>query len=95
MKYIIITLSVIIIVLAIVCRFLFSQVNSLKEDNAVLQLKNENLTASINNYNESQRKASETITKIQEKIKYVEKDCNCYNMSIDSEIVDWVRGSKR
>ncbi|MBQ9737903.1 MAG: hypothetical protein IJV75_00100 [Alphaproteobacteria bacterium] len=95
MKYIILILSVIVIILAVGCRFLFSEVTSLKEDNAALRLKNEGLTASINDFNDSQKTASQTITKIQEKIKYVEKDCNCYYMPIDDNIVEWVRGSKK
>lgn len=94
MKYIVIILVALVVFLGVGCRFLFSEVNTLKENNAVLRAENNALTASINDYNESQKTASETIAKIQKEMKNVKTDCNCYDVPVDDAIIDWVRGTK-
>lgn len=92
MKYVVIILVALVVILGVGCRFLFLEVNTLKENNAVLRAENNALTASINDYNESQKVASETIAKIQKEMKDAN---NCYNMPIDDSIIDWVRGDKK
>ena len=89
MNRILITL---VVILTVACCFLFSRVNTLSEDNATLRAKNNALTASINDYNESQKVASETIAKIQKEMKDAN---NCYNMPIDDVIINWVRGETK
>lgn len=85
-------LIALVVFLGVACCFLFSRVNTLSEDNATLRAENDGLTASINKYNESQKTASETIAKIQKEM----KDANdCYNMPVDSSIIDWVRGERK
>ena len=49
----------------------------------------DSLKNSITAYNKAQTESVKTITKIQEKIKYVKKDC--YHTDINSDIIDWVR----
>ena len=92
MKYIITTLLVIVFFLAVVSRFLFSEVSRLKEDNAILRQNNEGLITSVKEYNNGKMEASKTIIKIQEKIKYIKTDCDCYNMPIPDDILQYVRG---
>ncbi len=89
MNRILITL---VVILTVACCFLFSMVNTLSEDNATLRAENNALTASINDYNESQKVASETIAKIQKEMKDAN---NCYNMPVDDAIIDWVRGERK
>lgn len=88
-------LVTLVVILAIACCFLYSSVNTLSEDNATLRAENDGLTASINDYNESQKVASDTIAKIQKEMKNVKTDCNCYDVPVDDAIVDWVRGTKK
>lgn len=95
MKYIIITLIAIVFILGVACRFLFNEVSNLKEDNAALHLKNTGLITSIKEFNNAQNTATKTITKIQEKIKYVKSDCNCYELPVDDSIIEFVRGSRK
>lgn len=85
-------LIALVVILGVACCFLFSMVNTLSEDNATLRVENDGLTASINDYNESQKVASETIAKIQKEMKDAN---NCYNMPIDDSIIDWVRGETK
>lgn len=85
-------LIALVVILTVACCCLFSMVNTLSEDNATLRVENDGLTASINDYNESQKLASETITKIQKEMKNAN---NCYNMPVDDAIIDWVRGDKK
>jgi uncharacterized protein YoxC len=49
----------------------------------------DSLKNSIAAYNKAQTQSVKTITKIQEKIKYVKEDC--YHTDINSGIIDWVR----
>lgn len=92
MKYII---GTILVVLAILCKFLFDQNSNLKDRNKELLLKNDSLITSIKEFNNAQVVAGNTITKIQEKVKYIKSDCNCYNLPIDDSIVKWVRGTEK
>ena len=92
MKYVVITLSAISIILFIVCRFLFSEVGKLKEDNATLKLNNEGLITKVKEYNNGKMEASKTIVKIQEKIKYIKTDCDCYGINIPDDILQLARG---
>ena len=48
------------------------------------------LQQTIANANKADQEAVKTITKIQEKIKYVKEDC--YHVDINSDIIDRVRG---
>lgn len=48
------------------------------------------LQQTVANANKAEEKSAKTITKIQEKIKYVKEDC--YNLDINSDIIDRVRG---
>lgn len=48
------------------------------------------LQQTIANTNKADEQAVKTITKIQEKIKYVKEDC--YHIDINSDIIDRVRG---
>ena len=92
MKYVVITLSAISIILFIVCRFLFSEVGKLKEDNATLKLNNEGLITKVKEYNNGKMEASKTIVKIQEKVKYIKTDCDCYGINISDDILSLARG---
>lgn len=92
MKYVI---GTVLVVLAILCKFLFDQNSNLKDRNKELLLKNDNLITSIKEFNNAQVVAGNTITKIQEKVKYIKSDCNCYNLPIDDSIVKWVRGTEK
>lgn len=49
----------------------------------------DSLKNSITAYNKAQTESVKTITKIQEKIKYVKEDC--YHTDINPDIIDWVR----
>lgn len=57
-----------------------------------LQMKKDykELQQAIANANKADQEAVKTITKIQEKIKYVKEDC--YHVDINSDIIDRVRG---
>ena len=92
MKYVVITLSVISIVLFMVCRFLFSEIGKLKEDNTTLRLNNEGLVTTIKEHNNGKMEASKTIVKIQEKIKYIKNDCDCYGDNLPDDILPLARG---
>lgn len=92
MKYIILALVVISVILGVTCRFLFSEVSNLKEDNTALRLNNTGLITIIKDYNNGKMEASKTIVKIQEKIKYIKTDCDCYNMPIPDDILPLIRG---
>ena len=92
MKYVLITMTVLILSLGVACRFLYSEITDLKEENTELQVRNDGLTESIRSYNNAQNVASKTITKIQEKVKLVKTECDCYNRDIDDSILKWVRG---
>ena len=92
MKYIIVTLVVIGVILGVACRFLFNEVTNLKEDNTALRLNNTGLITIIKDYNNGKMEASKTIVKIQEKIKYIKTDCDCYNMPIPDDILPLIRG---
>lgn len=48
------------------------------------------LQQTVANANKAEEKSAKTITKIQEKIKYVKEDC--YHLDINSDIIDRVRG---
>lgn len=48
----------------------------------------DSLKDSIAAYNKAQTESVKTITKIQEKIKYVKEDC--YHTDINPDIIDWV-----
>lgn len=50
------------------------------------------LQQTIANANKADKEAVKTITKIQEKIKYVKEDC--YHVDINSDIIDRVRGKQ-
>ena len=92
MKYIILALVTIAVILGVVCRFLFNEVNNLKEDNATLRLNNEGLVTTIKEHNNGKMEASKTIIKIQEKIKYIKNDCDCYGINLPDDIVSLARG---
>ena len=92
MKYIIIILAVFSVISTIACRFLFSEVSSLREDNTALRLNNEGLIITVKDYNNGKMEASKTIVKIQEKIKYIKTDCDCYNTPIPVDLLPLYRG---
>ena len=92
MKYIILTLTLLVVFLGIVCRFLFSENSSLREDNAVLKTNINGLVTEVKDFNNGKMEASKTIVKIQEKIKYIKTDCDCYNMPIPDDILPLIRG---
>lgn len=92
MKYIIIILAVISVILGVACRFLFNEVTNLKEDNTALRLNNEGLITVVKDYNNGKLEASKTIVKIQEKIKYIKTDCDCYNTPIPVDLLPLIRG---
>ena len=92
MKYIILALVVISVILGVACRFLFNEVTNLKEDNTALRLNNTGLITIIKDYNNGKMEASKTIVKIQEKIKYVEVDCDCYSINLVDDILPLARG---
>lgn len=48
------------------------------------------LQQTVANANKAEEKSAKTITKIQEKIKYVKEDC--YHLDINPDIIDRVRG---
>lgn len=93
MKYIILTLTLLVVFLGVVCRFLFSEINDLREDNATLRLNNDSLIANVKDFNNGKMEASKTIVKIEEKIKYVKTDCDCYNINLIDDILPLARGN--
>lgn len=92
MKYLILTLTLLVVFLFIVCRFLFSENSGLREDNATLRLNNEGLITTVKDYNNGKMEASKTIVKIEEKIKYVKTNCDCYNINLIDDILPLARG---
>lgn len=92
MKYLILTLTLLVVFLIVVCRFLFSENNELREDNAVLKTNINGLVSEVKDYNNGKMEASKTIVKIQEKIKYVKADCDCYNINLADNILSLARG---
>lgn len=92
MKYIIIILTVYCVISTVACRFLFSEVSNLKEDNTTLRLNNQGLVTTVKEYNDGKMEASKTIIKIQEKIKYIKTDCDCYGVNLPDDIVSLARG---
>lgn len=48
------------------------------------------LQQTVANANKAEEKSAKTITKIQEKVKYVKEDC--YHLDITPDIIDRVRG---
>lgn len=77
------TLYIAVISLAIALGVSLKTVFEMKKDYKELQ-------QTIANANKAENKAVKTITKIQEKIKYVKEDC--YHIDINSDIIDRVRG---
>jgi len=77
------TLYIAVISLAIALGVSLKTVFEMKKDYKELQ-------QTIANTNKAENKAVKTITKIQEKIKYVKEDC--YHIDINSDIIDRVRG---
>jgi len=80
-------------ILFICCLFFLSKLIESKQQ--IKSLKNEitSLQLTLKGYNESQVVATKTITKIQEKIKYVKEDC--YNKPINDSIIEFVRNRKK
>lgn len=77
------TLYIAVISLAIALGVSLKTVFDMKKDYKELQ-------QTVANANKAENKAVKTITKIQEKIKYVKEDC--YHTDINSDIIDRVRG---
>lgn len=77
------TLYITVISLAIALGVSLKTVFEMKKDYKELQ-------QTIANTNKAENKAIKTITKVQEKIKYVKEDC--YHTGINSDIIDRVRG---
>lgn len=78
-----ITLYIAVIGLAIAVGVLLKSNLEMKKDYRELQ-------QTVANANKAEEKSAKTITKIQEKIKYVKEDC--YHLDINSDIIDRVRG---
>lgn len=72
-----------ILVLAITVGVLF-------KSNLEMRKSNKELQQTIARANKADQKAVKTITKIQEKIKYVKEDC--YHTAINPDIIDGVHG---
>lgn len=77
------TLYIAVIVLAAALGVSLKTVFEIKKDYKELQ-------QTVANANKADQEAVKTITKIQEKIKYVKEDC--YHVDINSDIIDRVRG---
>ena len=73
---------ILILGLAIAVGVLFKSNLEMKKDYKELQ-------QTVANANKADQEAVKTITKIQEKIKYVKEDC--YHVNINSDIIDRVR----
>lgn len=76
-------LYIAVIALAIAVGVLLKSNLEMKKDYKELQ-------QTIANANKADQEAVKTITKIQEKMKYVKEDC--YHIDINSDIIDRVRG---
>ena len=74
-----------ILVLAITVGVLF-------KSNLELRKSNKELQQTVAKANKADQKAVKTITKIQEKIKYVKEDCDCFHRNIPEEILKDIRG---
>lgn len=64
----------------------------MQEKNVRLEAQKKALEENIDAYNKAKNKASNTINKVMERIKYVKEPCDCYNARIDDSIIDLVRG---
>lgn len=87
-----ITISI-ICVLFIFCLLFLSCWIKAKQKINLLKQEIGSLQKTITDFNKSQDVATETIIKIQEKIKYVKEDC--YNKPISNDIIKLVRGEKK
>lgn len=71
---------------------LYSLYNGEKNKRIALEIEKSSIIEEREKYNEAQVRASNTIQKIQEKIKYVKNPCDCYHLPIPADVLDWVRG---
>ncbi len=60
-----------------------------------IESENNSLISQIEEFNNAEIRANNTIQKIQEKIKYVKEPCDCFNSDIPYDLLDWVRGNKK
>lgn len=67
-------------------------VGVLFKSNLELRKSNKELQQTVAKANKADQKAVKTITKIQEKIKYVKEDCDCFHRNIPEEILKDIRG---
>lgn len=67
-------------------------VGVLLKSNLELRKNNKELQQTVAKANKADQKAVKTITKIQEKIKYVKEDCDCFHRNIPEEILKDIRG---
>lgn len=91
MKYIIL----ICVFLAVESLFMFSMYKGEKERRIALENEKNTLIQQVEDFNNAQVQASNTIQKIQEKVKYIKSPCNCYRSNIDPSLLAWVRGDKK
>lgn len=79
------TLYIAVISLAIALGVSLKTIFEIKKDYKELQ-------QTVANANKAENKAVKTITKIQEKIKYVKEDCDCFHRNIPEEVLKDIRG---
>lgn len=64
------------------------QINTLEGENTDLKTQLKSKEAEIENYNQKQLEASNTIQQVREVVKTVKEPCNCYGVALPARIAD-------
>ena len=64
------------------------QINTLENEKTELKSQLKSMEAEIENYNEKQLEASNTIQEVREVVKTVKEPCNCYGVALPARIAD-------
>lgn len=62
------------------------QINTLENEKTELKSQLKSMEEEIENYNQKQLEASNTIEKVREVVKRVKEPCDCYNTALPSDI---------
>ena len=80
----------------LLCAYIFAQnyiergrqINTLENEKTELKSQLKSMEAEIENYNEKQLEASNTIQQVREVVKTVKEPCNCYGVALPARIAD-------
>jgi len=64
------------------------QINTLENEKTELKSQLKSMEAEIENYNQKQLEASNTIQEVREVVKTVKEPCNCYGVALPTRIAD-------